>query len=125
MRSLDRKNCETQEIGYEIFLLENHRLAGEHGLPSSTGVAEPFPVPPPLPKRSGTCPLRCPFLYRSIAKRPAMAGSGLGRYVRAGQPPVSGGDGARAGIFSGQPGQLIPIFRKVLRENCTEKRFRK
>jgi len=38
------------------------------------------------PKRSGTRPVRCLFLFRSIVKRHAMTGSGLGRYARAGQP---------------------------------------
>jgi hypothetical protein len=33
----------------------------------------------PLPNRSGTCPVRC-LVYRSIVKRHAMTGSGLGRY---------------------------------------------
>jgi len=41
----------------------------------------------PSPKRSGTRPVRCPFLFRAIAKRPAISGSRLGRYARAGQPP--------------------------------------
>ncbi|MFA4849809.1 MAG: hypothetical protein WC626_08795 [Methanoregula sp.] len=39
------------------------------------------------PKRSGTCPVRCPFLFRAIVKWHAMTGSGLGRDARAGQPP--------------------------------------
>jgi len=41
----------------------------------------------PTPKISGTCPSRCPFLFRPIAKRHAITGSGLDRYARAGQPP--------------------------------------
>ncbi|MFA4849828.1 MAG: hypothetical protein WC626_08895 [Methanoregula sp.] len=40
---------------------------------------------PPLivssPKRSGTCPSRCPFMFRSIVKRHAMTGSRLGGYA--------------------------------------------
>ncbi|MDP3396432.1 MAG: hypothetical protein Q8S57_07195 [Methanoregula sp.] len=50
------------------------------------------------PKRSGTRPVRCPFLFRTIVKRHAMTGSRLGRYAEIGQPPGSGGDksGARA-----------------------------
>ncbi|MFA4824945.1 MAG: hypothetical protein WC593_07270 [Methanoregula sp.] len=39
--------------------------------------------------RSGTCPVRCPFLYRAIVKRHAMTGSGLGCYKETGQPPAS------------------------------------
>ncbi|MEI7857593.1 MAG: hypothetical protein WCH85_08840 [Methanomicrobiales archaeon] len=48
--------------------------------------AEPFPVPPNLP-RFVTCPVRCPFLFRTIVKRHAMTGSRLGRYTETGQPP--------------------------------------
>jgi len=44
-------------------------------------------------KISGTCPVRCPFLFRTIVKRHAMTGSGLGCYARPGQPPGFGGDG--------------------------------
>ncbi|MDO8873666.1 MAG: hypothetical protein Q7V05_13200 [Methanoregula sp.] len=44
-------------------------------------------------KRSGTCPVRCPFMFRSIVKRHAMTGSRLGRYAETGQPPGFGGDG--------------------------------
>jgi len=54
------------------------------------------PCAPPrsltLAKRSGTCTVRCPFLFRSIAKRHAMTGSGLGRYAETGQPPGFSGD---------------------------------
>jgi len=35
----------------------------------------------PSPKRSGTRPVRCPFMFRSIVKRHAMTGSRLGRYA--------------------------------------------
>jgi hypothetical protein len=57
-------------------------------------------VPPgftPSPKISGTCPVRSPFLFRAIVKRPAMTGSRLGRYVRVASPRVyRGAGGARA-----------------------------
>jgi hypothetical protein len=47
----------------------------------------------PSPKRSGTYPARCPFLFRASVKRHAMTGSGLGRYARPGQPRVLEGVG--------------------------------
>ncbi|MFA4824938.1 MAG: hypothetical protein WC593_07235 [Methanoregula sp.] len=52
----------------------------------------------PSPKISGTCPVRCPFLFRAIVKRHAMAGSRLGRYVETGQPPAFSGDGWGSGL---------------------------
>ena len=41
----------------------------------------------PSPKISGTCPSRCPFMFRAIAKRHTIPGSRLGRYKETGQPP--------------------------------------
>ncbi|PKL58080.1 MAG: hypothetical protein CVV34_04180, partial [Methanomicrobiales archaeon HGW-Methanomicrobiales-5] len=41
-------------------------------------------------KRFVTCQVRC-LVYRTIPKRQAMTGSGLGHYVRVGQPPGFGG----------------------------------
>ena len=39
------------------------------------------------PKISGTCMSRCPFMYRTIVKRHAIAGSRLGRYAETGPAP--------------------------------------
>jgi len=55
--------------------------------------SQSFPLSLTLPKISGTCPVRCPFLFRSIPKRLAMTGSGLGRYAREASPRVPRGGG--------------------------------
>jgi len=60
-----------------------NRKNGVHGVRSYTTH---------FPKISGNYPVRCPFIYRAIAKRPAMTGSRLGRYAETGQPPGFGGD---------------------------------
>ncbi|MDP3565285.1 MAG: hypothetical protein Q8R70_12435 [Methanoregula sp.] len=56
-------------------------------IPSGSGVFGALSGTAHIPKSSDTCPSRCPFLYRTIVKRPAMTGSRLGRYAETGQPP--------------------------------------
>ena len=71
---------------------KNHRLAGKTGLPSGSGVTQPFPVPLTLPKtpvcessgaRSCTGNCQTPHAHRPTAAPPA----------RPGQPPGFSGDG--------------------------------
>ncbi len=90
--------------------------------PFLSGIAQSFPVFTPL-KISGTCPSRCPFMFRAIVKRHGITGSRLNRYAETGQPPGFGGDksGAREeqpGIFPARSfypakkGDLIPALHE-------------
>jgi hypothetical protein len=54
------------------------------------------------------------FLFRSIVKRHAMTGSGLGRYAETGQPPGSGGDGWGPAFRS-----LIHDSRSAIKKNLS------
>ena len=90
-------------------------------VPVVSGVARPFAVPPPL-KRSGTCPVRCPFLFRAIVKRNAITGSRLNRHEYEASPPVanlkyqSHGTMADCTCF---PGSLTrKMYRKKIPENA-------
>ena len=78
-------------------------------------------VPPrslTLAKRSGTCPVRCPFLYRPIAKRHTITGSRLGHYAETGQPPGFGGGGWG-------PGRTFPgKFSRSLHKKISRDLFR-
>ena len=78
---------------------------------SGSGDDEPFPVP--LPNAPVLARYRCPFLYRSIVKRHAMTGSGLGRYAERGQP---------SGLCGTNEGQGRKV---VYRENSRPYFFRK
>jgi len=69
----------------------------------------------PSPKISGTSPVRCPFLYRSIVKRHTIAGSRLDRYVRAGQPPgFSGNRETQRQEKMKVPGKLGELLRETM-----------
>jgi len=72
---------------------------------------------------AGTCPVRC-LVYRAIVKRPAITGSGLGRYAESGPAPGFrrgrvGPDKMRFGM--GNPGSfwamIISSLNPVLEQN--------
>jgi hypothetical protein len=71
---------------------------------------------------AGTCTSRCPFLFRTIVKRPAMTGSRLGRYAETGQPPGFRRGGARAFLW-GAHGALKPHFLESLTRNLYRKKI--
>ncbi len=81
----------------------------------------PF-VPNILPKISDTCPVRCPFLFRPIVKRPAMTGSRLGRLRETGQPPGFGGVGPGPGNFRATRAD-VPLFLESLTRKLYKKKI--